>query len=72
VEEKLSGRSLTAAACGGLLPTWRAPLQDVELMPQHQDLGLKPPSRFEEVAQSMHEKEDDCDHPAIVFWFARN
>jgi hypothetical protein len=46
---------------------WRAPLKDVELMPEHQDLGFKPPSRFETVTQSMHEKEDNRDHPPIVF-----
>ena len=42
-------------------------LQDIELMPEHQDFGFKPPLRFEAVAQSMHEKEDNCDHPAIMF-----
>jgi hypothetical protein len=46
---------------------WRALLQDVELMPQHQDLGFKPPSRFETVAQHADEKEGNSEHPAIMF-----
>ena len=56
-----------AISPGQIWPMWRAPLKDVELMPEHQDFGLKPPLRFEAIAQSMHEKEDNCDHPAIVF-----
>jgi hypothetical protein len=46
---------------------WRALLQDVELMPQHQDFGFKPPSRLETVAQSADEKEGNSEHPAIMF-----
>src|SRR5450756_52120 len=49
---------------------WRALLQDVELMPQHQDFGFKPSSRFETVAQRADEKEGNCEHPAIMFSFA--
>jgi len=46
---------------------WRALLQDVELMPQHQDFGFKPSSRLEAVAQHAHEKEGNSEHPAIMF-----
>jgi len=46
---------------------WRALLQDVELMPQHQDFGFKPSSRFETAAQRADEKEGNCEHPAIMF-----
>ena len=45
---------------------WRALLQDVELMPQHQDFGFKQSSRLETVAYA-HEKEGNCEHPAIMF-----
>jgi hypothetical protein len=45
----------------------RALLQDVELMPQHQDFGFKPSSRFETVAQHADEKEGNSEHPAIMF-----
>jgi hypothetical protein len=45
-------------------------LQDVELMPQHQDFGFKPSSRLEAVAQNADEKEGNCEHPAIMFRFA--
>jgi len=48
-------------------PTRRALLQDVELMPQHQDFGFKPPSGLEAVAQHADEKEGNCEHPAIMF-----
>jgi len=27
--------------------TWRAPLQDIDLLPQYQDFGFEPPSRLE-------------------------
>jgi len=47
--------------------TWRALLQDVELMPQHQDFGFKSLSRLEAVAQHADEKEGNCEHPAIMF-----
>jgi hypothetical protein len=46
---------------------WRALLQDVELMPQHQDFGFKPWSRLETVAQHADEKEGNSEHPAIMF-----
>jgi hypothetical protein len=42
-------------------------LQDVELMPQHQDFGFKPSSRLETVAQHADEKEGNSEHPAIMF-----
>jgi hypothetical protein len=45
---------------------WRALLQDVELMPQHQDFGFKPWSRLETVAQHADEKEGNSQHPAIM------
>ena len=32
--------------------TWRASLQDIELMPQNQDFGCQPPSPLEPVAQA--------------------
>jgi hypothetical protein len=52
---------------------WRALLQDVELMPQHQDFGFKPSSRLETVAQHAEKKkavaniQQSCsDSPAIA------
>ena len=45
----------------------RALLQDIELMPQHQDFGLQPLSRLEAVAQQADEQEADCNHSAIMF-----
>ena len=45
----------------------RALLQDIELMPQHQDFGLQPLPRLEEVAQQADEQEADCNHSAIMF-----
>jgi hypothetical protein len=45
---------------------WRALLQDVELMPQHQDFGFKPSSRLETVAQHADEKEGNSEHPANI------
>jgi hypothetical protein len=50
---------------GHILPTWRAPLQDVALMPQHQDFGFKPSSRLKAIAQA-DEKEGNCEYPAIM------
>jgi len=47
--------------------TWRALLQDVELMPQYQNFGFQLPSRLEAVAQHADEKEADCNHAAIMF-----
>jgi hypothetical protein len=46
---------------------WRTLLQDVELMPQYQDLGRKLLSRLEVVAQHADEQETDCNHSAIMF-----
>jgi hypothetical protein len=42
-------------------------LQDVELMPQYQDLGRQLLSRLEVVAQHADEQETDCNHSAIMF-----
>jgi hypothetical protein len=39
-------------------------------MPQHQDLGFQLLSRLEVVAQHAHGQETDCNHAAIMFWFA--
>ena len=47
--------------------TWRALLQNIELMPQDDDLGFQLPSRLEVVAQHADEQETDCDHAAIMF-----
>jgi hypothetical protein len=46
---------------------WRALLQDIELMPQHQDLDLQLLSRLEAVEQHTDEQEPDCKHAAIMF-----
>ena len=46
---------------------WRTLLQDIELIPQHQDLGFQLLSRLEAVAQHADEQEADCDHAAIMF-----
>jgi hypothetical protein len=46
---------------------WRALLQDIELMPQHQDFGFQLLSRREEVAQHADEQEAHCKHAAIMF-----
>jgi hypothetical protein len=46
---------------------WRALLQDVDLMPQHQDLGRQLLSRLEVVAQHADEQEADYNHAAIMF-----
>ena len=45
----------------------RGPLQDVELMPQYQDLGFQLRPRLEEVAQHADEQEADRNHSAIMF-----
>jgi hypothetical protein len=42
-------------------------MQDVELMPQHQDFGLKPPSRHEAVAQHADEQAGNREHPSSMF-----
>ncbi len=46
---------------------WRALLQDVELIPQHQDFGFEPWSRLDAVAQNADKKEGNCEHLAIMF-----
>jgi len=50
--------------------TWRALPKNIELMPQHQDLGFQLLSRLEAVAQHADEQEADCNHAAIMFRFA--
>ena len=47
--------------------TWHALLQDIELMPQHQDFGSQPPSRLETIAQHADEEEAGCNHATIMF-----
>ena len=47
--------------------TWRTPPKNVELMPQHQHLGLQLLSRLEAVAQHANEQQPDCNHAAIMF-----
>jgi len=47
--------------------TWRTLPKNVELMPQHQHLGLQLLSRLEAVAQHADEQEADCNHAAIMF-----
>jgi hypothetical protein len=42
-------------------------LQDIELMPQHQDPGFQLLSRLEAVAQYADEQEADYNHAAIMF-----
>jgi hypothetical protein len=39
-------------------------------MPQNQVFGFELASRFEAVAQHANEKEANCNHAAIMFWFA--
>ena len=46
---------------------WRALLQDIELMPQHQDFGFQPPPRFEAVAKGADEKKGNCSHVTVMF-----
>jgi hypothetical protein len=36
--------------------------EDIGLMPQDQDFGFQPSTRFESVAQHTDEEEGDCDH----------
>jgi hypothetical protein len=43
------------------------PLQDIELMPQGQDLGFQLRSRLEAIAQHAEEQDADCNHAAIMF-----
>jgi hypothetical protein len=45
---------------------WCALLQDIELMPQYQDFGFRPPPRLEAVAQHAEEKEGNCNHTTIM------
>jgi hypothetical protein len=42
-------------------------LKDIELMPQHQDLGFQLPARLKAVAQYADEQETDCNHAAMMF-----
>src|SRR5216684_6600278 len=42
--------------------TWRALLQNIELMPQDQVFGFQPLPRLEAVAQHADEEEANCDH----------
>jgi hypothetical protein len=49
---------------------WRALLEDIELMSQHQDLGFQLLSRLEAVTQHADEQEAKCNHAAIMFRFA--
>jgi len=42
--------------------TWRALLQNIELMPQDQYFGFEPVSRLEAVGQEADKKEANCDH----------
>jgi hypothetical protein len=46
---------------------WRSLPKNVELMPQHQDLGLQLLSRLEAVAQHADEQQANCNHAAIMF-----
>jgi hypothetical protein len=46
--------------------SWRALLQDAELVAQDQDFGFQPPSRLEAIAQHANEQEADCNHSAIM------
>jgi hypothetical protein len=41
---------------------WRTLPQHIDLMPQYQDFGFKPPSRLEAIAQHADEKEANCNH----------
>ena len=45
----------------------RALLQDIELVPEHQDFDLQLSWRFEAVAQHADEQEADRNHSAIMF-----
>jgi hypothetical protein len=45
-------------------------LQDIELMPRHQDFSFQPPSRLEAVAQHPEEQQTHCDHSTIMLRFA--
>jgi hypothetical protein len=47
--------------------TWRTLPKTVELMPQHQDLGLQLLSQLEAVAQHADEQQADWNHAAIMF-----
>jgi hypothetical protein len=42
--------------------TWRARLQDIELVPQYPYFGFQPPPRPEAVVQQPDEKQANCDH----------
>jgi hypothetical protein len=42
--------------------TWRALLQDIELVPQYPYFGFQPPPRAEAVVQQSDEKQANCNH----------
>jgi hypothetical protein len=46
---------------------WRSLPKNVELMPQHQDLGFQLLSRLEAVAQHADEQQANCNRAAIMF-----
>jgi len=48
------------------LSAWRALLQDIELMPQHQDFGFQPPPRLEAVARKGRQLPSCDDHVLIL------
>jgi hypothetical protein len=45
---------------------WRPLLQDIQLMPQHQDLGVQPPPHLKQ-SHSADEKQGNCNHTTIMF-----
>ena len=47
--------------------TWRTLPKHVQLMPQYQNFGLKPPARLETVTEHAPEKEGNSEHSAIMF-----
>jgi hypothetical protein len=47
--------------------TWRALLQNIDLMPQRQNLGFQPPSRLEAVAQQADDQEPQRNHAEMMF-----
>ena len=50
----------------------RSLLQDIELMPQYENLAFQLLPRPEEVEQHAEEQEADCNHAAIMFCFVRD
>ncbi|WP_292532311.1 hypothetical protein [Methylocystis sp.] len=45
----------------------RALLQNIQLMPQYQDLGFQLPPRFEAVTQRTENNPGNCGHTTIMF-----